>query len=215
MENIEPTTNQKHAKSIGKTLLNVSIYIFGIISLYYLIFRGFPFLIVSEEIYGPYYFSRAVWIWPHVVGGVVAMAIGPFQFIPKIRIKYPKFHRITGYIYLIGILISALTLAFLVTTSSSGLIIDIGLGLGGIVWLVTAIFAFWAIKNGKIKQHQEWMVRCYMITLAFVVFRIAVDMFTHYQVTDEAEIVAISAWLSWTLPLAITEFILQGQKIMK
>ena len=206
--------SQGKTKNIGQTILMASIYIFGIISLYYLVVRAFPFLIISKKIYGPYYFSRVVWIWPHVVGGVLAMILGPFQFLPNFRKKYPKFHRVSGYIFLISILISAFTLAFLITTSSSDLVIDVGLGLGGIVWLITAIYAFVAIKNGKIKQHEEWMIRCYMVTLAFVVFRVVIDMLSYFEVTNEPDIVALASWTSWTLPLCITEFIIQGRKIL-
>jgi len=204
----------KKRNDFGNWMVKISLFIIGVVSLYYLLVRGFPFLIISEDIYGPYYFSRVVWIWPHVLGGVIAMTLGPFQFIEKIRIKYPRFHRVSGYMYLIGVLISAITLIPLISTSSSNLEIDIGLGIGGIVWLVTAIFAFVAIKNGKVEQHREWMFRCYMITLAFVVFRIVVDLFSYYQVTNEAEIITIAAWTSWTLPLCITEMVIQGRKII-
>ncbi len=203
------------SNDLGNWLVKILLSIIAVVSLYYLLVRGFPFLIMSEEIYGPYYFSRIVWIWPHVLGGIIAMALGPFQFIKKIRIEYLRFHRISGYLYLIGLLISAVTLIPLITTSSSNLEIDIGLGLGGFFWFVTAVYGFIAIKNGKVEQHREWMFRSYMITLAFVVFRIVVDAFSYYQVTNEAEIITIAAWTSWTLPCCITEMVIQGRKITK
>ena len=199
----------------GNWLLKIALFILGVISSYYLISRAVPFIIISEETYNAYYLSRVFWIWPHVLGGVIAMSIGPFQFISKLRIKYPRFHRITGYIFLISVLVSALTLIPLITTSSSNLVIDVGLGIGAIVWLGAGIFAFVAIKNGKIEEHKEWMIRCYMITLAFVVFRVAIDVLSYYQVTNEPDIVALSSWLSWTLPICITEAVLQGKKIIK
>lgn len=58
------------------------------------------------------------------------------------------------------------------------------------------------------------MIRCYMVTLAFVVFRVAIDLLSYYEVTNEPDIVAIASWTSWTLPLCITEFVMQGRKIM-
>ncbi|AXG72411.1 hypothetical protein KORDIASMS9_04685 [Kordia sp. SMS9] len=213
--NIGRISGQKKANTLGDWVFKISMLIFGIISAYYLIIRALPFLIISEEIYNPYYYSRVVWIWPHVLGGVIAMIIGPFQFIPRIRIKYPRFHRVSGYIFLISILVSALTLVFLITTSSSSLVIDVGLGIGGLVWLVTAILSFVAIKNRKVAQHREWMVRCYMITLAFVVFRLVIDIFSSLELTNEPDIVALASWMSWTLPMCVTEVIIQGRKIIK
>lgn len=213
--NTDRISDRKKTNNIGNWIVKTAIITLGVISLYYLIVRAFPFLIISKEIYNPYYFSRVVWIWPHVLGGVIAMTIGPFQFIPKLRIKYLRFHRISGYIFLISILVSALTLIPLITTSSSNLVIDVGLGIGGIVWLGAVIFAYVAIKNRKIEQHKEWMIRCYMITLAFVVFRVAIDVLSYFQVTNEPDIVALSSWMSWTLPICITEAMIQGKKIIK
>ncbi|KAB1153657.1 DUF2306 domain-containing protein [Tenacibaculum aiptasiae] len=204
----------RETKKLKNSMIKIPIVILSIISLYYLLMRGFPFLIISKKIYGPYYFSRVVWIWPHVLGGVLAMALGPFQFISKLRIRYPKIHRMLGIIFLISILISSVTLIPLITTSSSNLVIDIGLGIGGVVWLLAAVFAYIAIRNKNIEQHKEWMIRCYMVTLAFVVFRLAIDLLSYYEVTNEPDIVAISSWVSWTLPLCTTEFIIQGRKIM-
>lgn len=65
-------------KDVGNSILKISMTFLGIISLYYLLVRGVPFLIISKKIYGPYYFSRVVWIWSHVSGGVIATALRPF-----------------------------------------------------------------------------------------------------------------------------------------
>jgi uncharacterized membrane protein len=213
--NIEQVSSKKKTSNFGNWVVKIITVTLGLISLYYLIMRAFPFLIVSKDIYGPYYFPRAVWIWPHVLGGVFVMVLGPFQFLPSIRIKYHQFHRVTGYIFLISVLVSALALIFLISTSSSNLVIDIGLGIGGVVWLVTAFLAYIAIKNRKIEQHREWMVRCYMVTLAFVLFRVVIDVLSYLKVTNEPDIVALASWISWTVPLFITEVVLQVRKIIE
>jgi uncharacterized membrane protein YozB (DUF420 family) len=110
-------------------------------------------------------------------------------------------------------LVSALALIFLISTSSSNLVIDVGLGIGGVVWLVTAFLAYIAIIKRKIEQHREWMVRCYMVTLAFVLFRVVIDVLSYLKVTNEPDIVALASWISWTVPLFITEVVLQVRKI--
>nr|WP_315033457.1 DUF2306 domain-containing protein [uncultured Chryseobacterium sp.] len=212
--NTDQVSNKGKTYKFAYWVVKISLIIIGVISLYYLIMRAFPFLIITKDIYGPYYFPRAVWIWPHVLGGIVVMVVGPFQFIPTIQTKYPRSHRMLGYIFLIGVLVSSLTLAFLITTSSSSLVIDVGLGIGGVVWLVTAVLAFIAIKNRKIEQHKEWMIRCYMVTLAFVLFRLVIDILSSLKVTNEPDIVSLASWISWTVPLFATEVVLQGRKIL-
>lgn len=213
--NTDEISTKRKGNSMAHWIVKISLIIIGIVSIYYLIMRAFPFLIVTKDIYGPYYFPRAVWIWPHVLGGIIVMVLGPFQFIPIIQTKYPRSHRMMGYIFLMGVLVSSLTLVFLITTSSSSLVIDVGLGLGGFVWLVTAYLAYIAIKNRKIEQHKEWMIRCYMITLAFVLFRFVIDILSYLEVTNEPDIVSLASWISWTVPLFVTEVVLQGRKIIE
>ncbi|MFT4533840.1 MAG: Mn2+/Fe2+ NRAMP family transporter [Saprospiraceae bacterium] len=51
----------------------------GILICYYVITRAFPMLIPTEEVYGSYYFPRVYWVFPHIVLGIVATIIGPFN----------------------------------------------------------------------------------------------------------------------------------------
>ncbi len=44
----------------------------------------------------------------------------------------------------------------------------------GVVWLLTTGMAYVAIRRGQIAQHQEWMIRSYVTTFAFVLFRVFV-----------------------------------------
>ena len=43
----------------------------------------------------------------HIIFGIIAIFIGPFQFIEKLRTKHLNTHRIVGYIYVFSVLISA------------------------------------------------------------------------------------------------------------
>lgn len=39
----------------------------------------------------------------HIVGGMAAIAVGPFQFVTAVRDTYPRAHRVMGYAYLISV----------------------------------------------------------------------------------------------------------------
>src|SRR6185436_5200625 len=39
----------------------------------------------------------------HVSGGMIALALGPFQFMERLRAARPKLHRQLGYAYFLGI----------------------------------------------------------------------------------------------------------------
>jgi hypothetical protein len=74
--------------------------------------------------------------------------------------------------------------------------------------------AFVAIKRQLYDQHKEWMIRSYVVTTAFVTFRIAFPVLQNSGLADMGAAAAVSAWGCWALPLLMTEVVLQGRKIL-
>jgi len=71
--------------------------------------------------------------------------------------------------------------------------------------------AYAAILRGYAQMHKEWMVRSYLVTFAFVTFRVITDHLPGLvsrlaSTPDEAGTNA--TWLSWTVPLVAFELIL-------
>jgi hypothetical protein len=75
--------------------------------------------------------------------------------------------------------------------------------------------AFLAIKRMLIEQHKEWMIRSYVVTLAFVFFRFGAITFSVLQPSGRLAQAQALAWACWALPLLVTELILQGRKILR
>jgi hypothetical protein len=73
--------------------------------------------------------------------------------------------------------------------------------------------AFIAIKKRNFSQHQEWMIRSYTVTFAFVVFRLIVDSLTYLEIGDRTSNATTMAWACWVVPLLLTEMVLQGRKV--
>ncbi|PKP35990.1 MAG: hypothetical protein CVT98_09710, partial [Bacteroidetes bacterium HGW-Bacteroidetes-15] len=70
-----------------------------------------------------------------------------------------------------------------------------------------------AIRLRRIIQHREWMIRTYIITLGFVLFRILNEnAFIRDAMPTFEERGAACIWLSWTVPLFFAEVILQWYK---
>jgi len=42
-------------------------------------------------------------------------------------------------------------------------------------WASTTAMAYYAIRRGLVEIHKEWMVRAYVVTFAFVTFRVFSD----------------------------------------
>jgi hypothetical protein len=172
-----------------------------------------PYLVWSEVSYGPYFWPRAGYLLPHLVGGLVAIVIGPLQLWPRIRNRYPRFHRISGRVYLGAIVVGSLAGIALALTSGVNAIYATGLlGLAA-VWLLTGGMAFAAIRRRNIVQHKQWMIRSYVVTFAFVSFRIIDDTLGYLGIGERADNVAILAWACWAVPLVVTEAAIQGRQI--
>lgn len=137
-------------------------------------------LLISINLYFVYnfplrHFNYKAWSEPfgpmltvHIAFGIITILIGPLQFFPLIRKKYPHFHRLIGRTYLISILIAAITATILAISHNiieQGRIV-FGTGILGlaVAWLVTSGMAFWAIRNENFVQHREWMVKSYVVT---------------------------------------------------
>jgi uncharacterized membrane protein YozB (DUF420 family) len=167
----------------------------------------------------PKYFDS---FWPHrfrlilhISGGVVALVCGTLQLWTGLRQKAMTFHRWTGRIYLVGVtagIVGALLMTLSTTPKSFGVALR---GLAA-AWLGTTAIAWAAILRGRVAMHKEWMVRSYLVTFAFVSFRVITDnmpWLTSRLASTAEEASTNVAWLCWVVPLAAYEVILQGRRL--
>lgn len=203
----------KNNNAFSKYTLMVLFTLTSILTGYYLITRAFPFLIISEENYGPYFFRRAYWVFAHVIFGILATLIGPFQFIPQFRNKYLAVHRKLGQVYIFATVLGGLSSMYLATTSTVNLTYSSGLFTLGFFWVAAALMALVAIKNGKVELHKEWMIRSYILTSGFVIARLFVDVLVSLEIASRIEALTLMNWAGWVIPLFLAELIIQGRKI--
>jgi uncharacterized membrane protein YozB (DUF420 family) len=165
----------------------------------------------SEQSFGRYWPHRGR-LTLHIVGGTLALFMGPFQLWSGLRERHFEIHRWTGRLYVLGILIGGVG-AF--SLASYGEPRDFGYALAvlGVAWWMCVGMGFISIRRKRIDQHREWMIRGYVITFAFVVFRILVDLHVGSALGDQR--FAFSAWLSWTIPLLITEVVLGIMRLQR
>jgi hypothetical protein len=85
-----------------------------------------------------------------------------------------------------------------------------GVGLVGLAtaWATTAGMAYYAILKRRIPIHKEWMVRAYVVTFAFVTFRLLHDYSPLSRLQPEND---LSITLIW--PLLVAEVILQLRRM--
>ena len=178
------------------------------------------FNIDNSAVYTPLFKPYAPFIMLHVLGGMTALLIGPFQFFPIIRQRYTHLHRILGKIYLISVLLSGIAATYLAVFDNLLRKGEFMFGTGtlgmALAWFITGGMALWAIKKRNFTQHKEWMIRSYVLTANFIIFRlIFYGLLGLENFPFKADVGGFTAWASWSVPLLITEFILQASKISK
>jgi len=211
MEKLNVSGKQNYSVAFFKLVYALVLLLFA----YYIVTRAFPMLIISEDNYGRYFYHRAAWLFPHVILGILASIIGPFQFVKSLRNKYMPAHRLMGKVYIVSVILSGISGMYLAWTSDVNLAYAVGLFGLGFAWASSGIMAYISVKNKKIDLHKDWMIRSYVITLAFLTFRFVEDILMSLEIGTREEVLTLVSWASWAIPLFIAEMVIQGARINK
>jgi uncharacterized membrane protein len=105
---------------------------------------------------------------PHTLAGIFALLIGPINFSSRFRLRYLKFHRVLGRIYVASVFIGAAT-GVALAAGRPGFPGTCG---QAAAWIVCTTAAFITARNRQIVQHRQWMARSYAVTFTFVSSRV-------------------------------------------
>jgi uncharacterized membrane protein len=172
-----------------------------------------PYFTLDQQPFGPYW-PRRGWLLLHIGGGMVALLTGPGQFWLGLDGRGAAWHRRLGIAYVASVAVSSIAAFYLAFTTTFGGAFGAGLIALAIAWLTTTGLAFAAVRRYLIEQHREWMIRSYVVTFAFVTFQLAIPVLQAFGMGTLSERFATAIWLSWTVPLLVTEAFLQGRKIL-
>jgi hypothetical protein len=159
------------------------------------------------------YWPRRPWLFLHISGGTVALLTGPLQFWTGLRQRNLTFHRWTGRLFLLGVAMGVAGSVGLAFMAVGQWAFEVGLmGLAS-AWLVTTFMAYYSIRRGLVALHKEWMIRAYVVTFAFVFFRILSDYTPMAGLRPENDRDITIAWACWVVPLAVTEMVFQIRRM--
>jgi len=177
----------------------------------YVLFYYRHYDMASFDVYWP----RRGWLFLHINGGALALLTGPWQFWTGLRQKHMTIHRWTGRLFLLGVAMGIVGAVGLSVTTTFGWAFSVGImGLAS-AWLVTTTMAYVSIRKGLVSLHKEWMIRAYVVTFAFVTFRILSDYGPTSRLQPENDRSITIAWVCWVVPLAVTEMIFQVKRLRK
>ncbi|WP_405162829.1 DUF2306 domain-containing protein [Nocardia sp. NBC_01499] len=115
-----------------------------------------------------YYVSLVV----HAVPAGLALIIGPWQFVPQLRKRFPKLHRTAGRVYLVSVVAASAAASYSAAVTPSGFPLQVAFYMLVVAWLYTATKAYRTIRRREVQLHRIWMIRNYALTFAAVTLRL-------------------------------------------
>lgn len=198
----------KKASWITIGILSTLIGLYPII--YFLIDRKFGLLSSkSVELLNDNLWNIA--FYGHITLGGLALLIGWLQFSNKLRIKKTELHRTIGKIYVISVFISGICGLFIALYATGGIISILGFFSLGLIWLITTILGFKAIKKGNIELHEKFMIFSYAACFAAVTLRIWLPLLT-IAMGEFNSAYRIVAWLCWVPNIIVAYLIVRNKK---
>ena len=168
------------------------------------------YLTLNPDVFFPQqraiYVANRLALIAHVAGGMVALALGPFQFIAAIRRRWPRIHRLLGRSYLTGIAVGGIAGLWMARLAYGGTIGQAGFATLAVLWLATSAMALARIRAGDVQGHRAWMVRSFALTFAAVTLRLYLPSPMIFGVDFEVAYAAI-AWACWVPNLLVAEAI--------
>ena len=165
--------------------------------------------------YTQYFWPRRFGLVAHLFGGILALCTGLIQLWLGLTHRTAGLHRALGKLYAASILVASSGGFYLALTIPGQLAYRTGLLFLNVAWLITTGMALYYIRTRRIQQHREWMIRSYIVTFAFVTYRLGEKIlreFTALPDTPDADDIAIMmAWACWAVPLLLAEPLIQLQ----
>lgn len=158
--------------------------------------------------------------YAHVVGGGLALVLGPLQFWRGFRTRHPLAHRWIGRTYLVAVGVAAVAGLVLAPVNQAGLVGLFGFGGLAVLWLVTGWRAYRAIRARDVASHRAWMMRNFALTYSAVMLRIWLPLLIFAQVplagpagfdadAAFANAYAVVPFLAWLPNLVVAEWLIR------
>lgn len=192
-----------------------------IIAVVFWLVAATPYFRMQRASFGRFpeiFWDRRYGLLVHIIGGTLAMFLGPIQlWLGQTRQKL-QLHRTLGKLYLLGVALDNVAAYYLCLTTPVGFVYATGLFGMTLASTVTTVMAVLAIRYRNFDQHREWMIRSYVVILSFVFFRMIAAGLEAFGVggsgiPGDTARVTLAAWCSWAIPLLVTELFLQWPKL--
>jgi hypothetical protein len=166
------------------------------------------FLRTKQNVYHIGYWRHSFYI--HVFTSIIVLLAGFTQFSRTIMTRYPRIHRIMGWIYFITVVFVSGPAAMIMAWYANGhLPARISFTILAILWIGFTFLAGWFAIRRRFRLHGDFMIRSYALTLSAITLR-AYTFISAFLPIDakHIDIYIATAWLSWVPNLIVAEILI-------
>jgi uncharacterized membrane protein len=152
---------------------------------------------------------RRPWLVTHVVSASVALLVGPWQFLKRLRIARRELHRRIGWVYVIAVVIGWISSIPVALHAPSGVPAQAGYIVLGLAWIITTSLGLSTAIQGQFEEHRRWMTRSYALACGAITLRLILPVclvsgmsFKHAE--------PLSVWACWIVNLCIAQYLLRA-----
>jgi uncharacterized membrane protein len=131
----------------------------------------------------------------HMLVAPIALLLGPLQFYPKLRAKYPKAHRWSGRVYVTACVVAGIAGLATSPYASGGPVAGLGFGILAVLWVSTTLGAWRAAVQRRFSIHRLLMRFSYAMTFGAVTLRLQIPLGFALGYSSYS---AMSVWLAYT-----------------
>lgn len=158
------------------------------------------------------YISRDYYRWAffiHAYTAILALVAGFTQFSSLIRNQLPRIHRISGWLYLIVVLLLAGPSGIIIGIhANGGWSSQLGFCLLGILWIYFSWISLQKIKQRNISAHRDFMYRSFALALSAISLRAWKYIIVAIWQPRPMDTYRVVAWLGWVGNLILAEIII-------
>ncbi len=132
----------------------------------------------------------------HMLVAPIALLLGPWQFFPRLRAKYPRLHRWSGRVYVVACIVAGFGALATAPYASGGPVAGLGFGILAVLWIGTTFAGYRAAVARRFELHRIAMRFSYAMTFGAVTLRLQIPFgFIFFGFHSYS---AMSVWLAYT-----------------
>lgn len=153
--------------------------------------------------------SKYLWFfYTHVYTSIFVLLTG-FLAILRRNFGLKNFHRNTGKVYILLILIFAAPSGIYMGIFANGdFFSKISFVLLGCLWWFTTFKAYQLARQKKFTQHKQWMWRSFALTISAITLRMWKVFIVYLFHPNPMDVYQIIAWLGWVPNILVIEYLI-------